>query len=420
MTTELKFPIVRPEGRIFQVTSFCTQNALTKQSNNMKMRHKFIIIALLSLLKASSVFGQSSSGIQWIDDYFKGQDLTTIDPIEGYYRGELITDISAPAYGLHRSNNDEIEGVIRKENGILKFDFSWGEGSLTRIGESNAYNYRFTVTLIGGKKNTSGMLTLNNGSWSFKEYEQYAREGVNRQYSYTFIKSYPTSSMYAEAYQRKQQAQIKKEVPQNWSGTGFALKNGYIITNYHVIEDASTINIYGVGGNFNSGIKASVVGSDKYNDLALLKLSGTIPSDFNSIPYGFKSKIADVGEDVYVLGYPLTATMGEEVKLTNGIISARTGYDGDVTQYQISVPVQPGNSGGPLIDYKGNVIGVICAKHREAENASYAIKTSQLRNLIESVSDLSIMNTTNTLQGKSLKDQVKSVNKYVYIIKCSK
>ena len=167
MTTEMKFPIVRPEGRIFQVTSFCTQNALTKQSNNMKMRHKFIIIVLLSLLKASSVFGQSSSGIQWIDDYFKGQDLTTIDPIEGYYRGELITDISAPAYGLHRSNNDEIEGVIRKENGILKFDFSWGEGSLTRIGESNAYNYRFTVTLIGGKKNTSGMLTLNNGSWSF-------------------------------------------------------------------------------------------------------------------------------------------------------------------------------------------------------------------------------------------------------------
>ena len=192
---------------------------------------------------------------------------------------------------------------------------------------------------------------------------------------------------------------------------------------YHKLSchrDASTINIYGVGGNFNSGIKASVVGSDKYNDLALLKLSGTIPSDFNSIPYGFKSKIADVGEDVYVLGYPLTATMGEEVKLTNGIISARTGYDGDVTQYQISVPVQPGNSGGPLIDYKGNVIGVICAKHREAENASYAIKTSQLRNLIESVSDLSIMNTTNTLQGKSLKDQVKSVNKYVYIIKCSK
>lgn len=207
---------------------------------------------------------------------------------------------------------------------------------------------------------------------------------------------------------------------EKWSGTGFALKGGYILTNYHVIEEANTINIYGVGGDFTTGIKATVIGSDKSNDLALLKISGSIPASFNSVPYGFKSKIADVGEDVYVLGYPLTATMGEEVKLTNGIISARTGFDGDVSQYQISAPVQPGNSGGPLIDYNGNVIGVVCAKHAGTENVSYAVKTSQVRNLIESVSDLSIMNTTNLIQGKSLKDQVKFVNKYVYIIKCSK
>lgn len=207
---------------------------------------------------------------------------------------------------------------------------------------------------------------------------------------------------------------------EKWSGTGFALKNGYILTNYHVIEDANVIKIYGISGDFDNGIKATVVGSDKSNDLALLKISGDIPDSFNSIPYSFKSKLADVGEDVYVLGYPLTATMGEEVKLTNGIISAKTGFDGDVSQYQISVPVQPGNSGGPLIDYNGNVIGVVCAKHNGAENVSYAVKVSQVSNLIESVCDLSIMNTTNTLQGKSLKDQMKFVNKYVYIIKCSK
>ena len=384
------------------------------------MKIRFVYLVLLGFLTCTKVFGQSSSGIQWIDDYFKSQDLTTIDPIEGYYRGELVTDISAPAYGLHRSTNSEIEGVIRKDGGALKFDFSWGEGSLTRIGESNAYNYRFTVELIGGKKQTFGMLTINNGTWSFQEYEQYAREGVNRQYKYTFIKSYPTTSMYTEAFQRKQQAQIQEEEPKSWSGTGFALKNGYLLTNYHVIENASIINVYGVGGDFTKGIKATVIGSDKYNDLALLKLSGIAPTGFNSIPYGFKSKISDVGEDVYVLGYPLTATMGEEVKLTNGIISARTGFDGDVSQYQISVPVQPGNSGGPLIDYNGNVIGVVCAKHKGAENVSYAVKTTQVRNLIESVSDLSIMNTTNTLQGKALKDQVKLVNKFVYIIKCNK
>ena len=207
---------------------------------------------------------------------------------------------------------------------------------------------------------------------------------------------------------------------EKWSGTGFALKNGYVLTNHHVIDEANTIDIYGVAGDFTRSYKAKVIGSDKVNDLALLKISDSDFKGFGNIPYSFKYKLSDVGEDIYVLGYPLTATMGEEIKLTNGIISAKTGFDGDVSQYQISAPVQPGNSGGPLLDYDGNVIGVICAKHRGAENVTYAIKTSQVRNLIESVSDLSIMNTTNQITGKALKNQVKLVNKFVYIIRCSK
>ena len=205
-----------------------------------------------------------------------------------------------------------------------------------------------------------------------------------------------------------------------WSGTGFALKDGYIMTNYHVICDASQIKIQGINGDFLTEYGVQVVGVDKSNDLALLKILGEVPTGFDAIPYGIKTSISDVGENIFVLGYPLTATMGEEIKLTNGIISARTGFDGDVTTYQLSAPVQPGNSGGPMFDEDGNVIGVICAKHIGAENVAYAVKTSQVKNLIESISDLYILNTKNTLQGKILKDQVKEVKNYVYLIKCSK
>ena len=205
-----------------------------------------------------------------------------------------------------------------------------------------------------------------------------------------------------------------------WTGTGFALKKGYIMSNYHVVEGASKIQVYGLGGDFIKACDATIVGIDKSNDLALLKLSGNLPTNLNNIPYGFRTTIADVGEDVYALGYPLLATMGEEVKLTNGIVSSKTGYDGDVSQYQISVPVQPGNSGGPLIDKNGNIVGVICAKHTGAENVTYAIKTSQVKILIESISDLSLMNTVNTLKGKTLTEQVKKISNYVFIIKCSK
>ena len=79
----------------------------------------------------------------------------------------------------------------------------------------------------------------------------------------------------------------------------------------------------------------------------------------------------------------MRATMGDEVKLTNGIISSKSGFQGDVTSYQITAPVQQGNSGGPLFDSKGNIIGIINAKHAGAENASYAIKASYLMNLID-------------------------------------
>lgn len=98
--------------------------------------------------------------------------------------------------------------------------------------------------------------------------------------------------------ENSQDANIYSE---KWSGTGFALKNGYILTNHHVIDDANTIDIYGIGGDFTRSYKAKVVGVDKVNDLALLKVSDTDLKVFGNIPYSFKSKISDVGEEIYVL-----------------------------------------------------------------------------------------------------------------------
>ena len=110
---------------------------------------------------------------------------------------------------------------------------------------------------------------------------------------------------------------------------------------------------------------------------------------FGKIPYTIGKVAVDVGDDIFVLGYPLTSSMGKEVKLTDGIISSSTGYKGDEAMYQISAPVQPGNSGGPLFNEDGDVIGVVCAKHAEAENANYAVKINYLSSLI-SASQLDI------------------------------
>jgi len=207
--------------------------------------------------------------------------------------------------------------------------------------------------------------------------------------------------------------------PTSWSGSGFALKNGYVVTNYHVIDGATSISIKGVRGDFNKSYSATVVGSDKSNDLVLLKISDQGFSGFGTIPYSISSSSAEVGEDIFVLGYPLTSTMGDEIKLTTGIISSKTGFQGDVSLYQFSAPIQPGNSGGPLFDKKGNIIGVVSAKHAGAENVGYAIKSMYLHNLTESCASSSVIPTSNTVSTLSLTGKVKAEKNFVFFIECS-
>lgn len=201
------------------------------------------------------------------------------------------------------------------------------------------------------------------------------------------------------------------------SGTGFAISsNGYIATNYHVVEDANSISIKGIRGNFDISYNAEVVLEDVKNDIAILKISDTNFSSLGKIPYIITSSQLEVGNNVSALGYPLRATMGDEVKYTNGVISSKSGYQGDLTMYQTSVPVQPGNSGGPLISPKGNIIGIISAKHDQAENVSYALKTAYLINLIENLSPKPVLNSTNTISTLSTPDKIKTLKNFVYII----
>ena len=223
-----------------------------------------------------------------------------------------------------------------------------------------------------------------------------------------YLKMYPTTQSGSNLYGSKE-----------WSGTGFALKNGYLATNYHVIENAKSIQVQGINGNFSTKYKASVVATDKNNDIAVLRINDSSFSGFGSIPYNVKSSQVDVGEEIFVLGYPLTVTMGDEIKLTTGVISSKTGFQGDVSLYQISAPVQPGNSGGPLFDHNGNLIGIVSAKHAGAENVGYAIKASYLKNLAESYISTSVMPNNNQVAGQPLTSQVKRLKNFVYMITCS-
>ncbi len=201
------------------------------------------------------------------------------------------------------------------------------------------------------------------------------------------------------------------------SGSGFAIaENGMIVTNSHVVNGATRIRVKGVEGNFSRTYSARIVAEDARNDLALLRIDDPGFSKFSPIPFGVRPQIAQIGENVFVLGYPLRASMGDDIKLTNGIISATSGVRGNLTMYQISAPIQRGNSGGPLFDAQGNLIGIIRSKHSEAENASYAIKATHLVNLIETLKDRFPLPEQNAVAGKPLPEQVAALRQFVFII----
>ena len=139
------------------------------------------------------------------------------------------------------------------------------------------------------------------------------------------------------------------------SGTAFVVDpSGLLLTVNHVVEDATRIEVSCSG---QPALSATVTSSSASTDLALLEVGGLVVGTYLTIA----QTIPALGEEVFTLGYPLVDLLGREPKYTEGTISALSGPGGDASYLQISVPVQPGNSGGPLVNEDGEVIGVVIA-----------------------------------------------------------
>jgi len=160
------------------------------------------------------------------------------------------------------------------------------------------------------------------------------------------------------------------------TGTGFFVSNdGYLLTNSHVVDGAGKISIILNG----KKTKAVLIDQDESNDIALLK----VDEKLKGLPLEFKNKTQQ-GEGVLVLGYPNIGLQGNNQKATFGYINASSGIKGDTRYFQISAPIQPGNSGSPMLNEKGVVIGIASASLNQsamidatgtlAQNVNYAVK----------------------------------------------
>lgn len=213
----------------------------------------------------------------------------------------------------------------------------------------------------------------------------------------------------------------------SWSGNGSGViisSDGYIATNNHVISDEEKkIKNIGVEFNYNDEIKtfkARVIKTDPQTDLAIIKIEDKSFKKVKPIPFSVKEEDAELGEQVFALGYPMALTiMGSDIKFTDGRISSKTGFQGNVSTYQSTTPIQPGNSGGPLFDYNGNLIGINSSglDKKIVDNVSYTIKTSYLKNLINVLPKKIVLPKLNTLKNLDETNKIKELTKYVVLIK---
>ena len=198
-------------------------------------------------------------------------------------------------------------------------------------------------------------------------------------------------------------------------GTGFMIDpKGYIVTNAHVIGNSTVVIVQNnKGHDFN----AQIVYISPNADLAFLKI---VDSDYKvapSLPYAISKGNIELGEAIFTLGYPR-----DEIVYGEGYLSAKTGYRGDTLACQIAVAANPGNSGGPVIDKNGEVIGVLSNRQSQAQGEVFAIRSKSIFTALEEMKADTSLATIHVSANSAVKNmervqQIKKIQEFIYLVK---
>lgn len=199
------------------------------------------------------------------------------------------------------------------------------------------------------------------------------------------------------------------------SGTAFLIDaKGYLITNAHVLKGSGAVVVNNKGTEFN----ARIINIDKERDLAILKIEDKDFTPLGALPYGIKKTSLDLGEELYTLGYPR-----DEVVYSMGYLSSGSGYEGDTASYQLSLSANPGNSGGPVFNKNGEIVGILSTKQAQADGVVFAIKAKGIYKMVDELkeSDTSVQKiklpNSSSIKGMNRVDQIKEVEDCVFLVK---
>lgn len=214
----------------------------------------------------------------------------------------------------------------------------------------------------------------------------------------------------------KQQATPTPQLEARYTGTGFALTNdGYLVTSYHVISGADSVYIQNRNGDY---YKTHIVAFNEATDVVVLKVEDKkFKFGKQEIPYTIAKNKKKLGTRVFTLGFPQ-----DEIVYNEGYISAKNGYGGDSSQYRLDIPAGPGQSGAPVADASGNIIGIITGKESESEGTTYAVASEAIIDLLNSLPEKNKikMNASGKLSKLGREQQIEKLEYYTCAIKVYK
>jgi S1-C subfamily serine protease len=201
-------------------------------------------------------------------------------------------------------------------------------------------------------------------------------------------------------------------------GTGFIIDaKGYLVTNAHVVSNATNIAIENRKGD---QYNARLVFEDKDRDIAILKIDDPNFKPFSSVPYAISKASAELAAPIFTLGYPRN-----DIVYGQGYLSAKTGFQGDTLSCQIEVAANSGNSGSPILNKNGEVIGVLNGRQTNADGFTFAIHSKYIFSAIEELRKKDTayarikMPVVSTIKKVNRETQVKKIEDYIFMVKVS-